>query len=42
MDLLTGFFSQEQYVRWMEVLVIISILAFVIYIAYCLNLFKKE
>ena len=42
MDLLTNLFSPKYYVYWVEILVIIGIVVFLLFLAYSMNLHKKE
>ena len=42
MDLLTNLFSPKFYVYWVEILVILAIVIFLLFLGYSMNLHKKE
>lgn len=42
MDVLRNLFSPKYYFYWIEILVIIAIVLFLLYISFSLNLFKKD
>jgi hypothetical protein len=42
LDWLGAVFSPRYYIQWVEILVILGIVVFMLYISHALNLFKKE
>lgn len=42
MDFLGNIFTQKYFVYWVEFLVILGIVIFILYISYSLNLFKRD
>lgn len=42
MDFLANIFTQKYFVYWVEFLVILGIVIFIVYISHSLNLFKRD